>query len=227
MPGRLIERNGEGAGTAHPLRVGVTTIGRSDDNDIVVTGGHVSRHHAEVRWDGARYVLNDLQSKNGVLLNGRRVTVPEPLQHDDVITLPGQPGLLLAVDLADETHTLRWEDPGDATAQPAGGGEPAPAEAAAGAIRVDIETAELWVRGRRVHITRKEYLALVLLADACGRLVTKDALAAHVWPEYHGDVGDASIERLISRLRRKLEADPAQPRHLLTVRGLGYRLVEG
>ncbi|HZQ38468.1 MAG TPA: helix-turn-helix domain-containing protein [Dehalococcoidia bacterium] len=50
-------------------------------------------------------------------------------------------------------------------------------------------------------------------------------MAQAVWPEYQGGVGDYNIEQVISRLRRKLEPEPERPRHLLTVRGLGYRLM--
>jgi DNA-binding response OmpR family regulator len=75
-------------------------------------------------------------------------------------------------------------------------------------------------------VTAKEYLTVQLLYQKRGALVTKEKLATHVWSEYAGAIGDASIEQIIFRLRRKLEADPERPRHLVTVRGLGYRLIE-
>lgn len=53
----------------------------------------------------------------------------------------------------------------------------------------------------------------------------KEELAVHVWPEHGGGVTDADIAQLISGLRRKLEEDAEHPQYLLTVRGLGYRLV--
>jgi two-component system response regulator RegX3 len=81
------------------------------------------------------------------------------------------------------------------------------------------------VRGEAVTVGAKEYLALAYLYAQGGALVTKEALAGAVWPEYQGDVSDYNIEQLISRLRRKIEATPVRPKHLLTVRGLGYRLV--
>ena len=64
-----------------------------------------------------------------------------------------------------------------------------------------------------------------MLYASRGALISKQDLALQVWPEYQGVVGDENIEQLISRLRRKLETDPQHPRYLLTVRGLGYRLI--
>ena len=93
------------------------------------------------------------------------------------------------------------------------------------ATLLDTATAELWVRGERVHVTAKEYRALSLLFERAGALVTKEELAVGVWPEYAGQVADANVEQLIARLRRKLGTDQSQPPVLRTVRGLGYRLV--
>jgi two-component system response regulator RegX3 len=75
-----------------------------------------------------------------------------------------------------------------------------------------------------VQLTAKEYQVLAVLHAADGGLVTKHDLAQRAWPEVGGVAGNESIEQMLSRLRRKLEADPERPQHLITVRGLGYRL---
>lgn len=201
MSGRLIERGGERTGLVHVLGSDVTTIGRSEENQIAFPSDHISRRHAEVRWDGSVYVLHDLGSKNGTFLNGSRITEPQPLQHGDTVSLAGHP---LSFDLDEET--VQWTP-----------------QAAHGEIRIDAGSAMVFVSGRQVSLSVKEYLALTLLYER-GGLVTKEELAAGVWPEYQGAVNDYNIEQLISRLRRKLEDDAEQPRYLLTVRGLGYRL---
>jgi hypothetical protein len=204
VPERLIERSGDRVGRVHLLRQEVVSIGRGEDNTIVVPEEHVSRHHAQVAWDRTQYIVRDLDSKNGTLLNGERLNGPSPLRHGDVITVPG---LKLVFDAADDTATL--------------GPDPRPA----GGIRVDATTAEVWANGRQVNLTAKEYQAVAFLYRMGGALVSKEELAAHVWPEYAGAVGDSSIEQIIYRLRRKLEDDPEHPRFLITVRGLGYRLM--
>lgn len=75
-----------------------------------------------------------------------------------------------------------------------------------------------------VTLTAKEYAILEKLAADRGRIVTIDALCEAVWQE--GNYGyENTLIVHIRRLREKIEADPSHPRHLLTVRGLGYKLV--
>jgi len=74
-------------------------------------------------------------------------------------------------------------------------------------------------------LTELEYRLLLLLYGHLDQIVDKYAVVEAVWgQEYIDKVDDARIEKLVSRLRFKLEANPANPRYLLTVRGRGYRL---
>jgi pSer/pThr/pTyr-binding forkhead associated (FHA) protein len=200
---QLIDRSGGRSGAISPLGIVPTGIGRSGENAVVLVHERVSRRHAQVEWDGEQYLLRDLGSRNGTALNGRRIERPTPLHHGDLI---GIGGFTLFFDAADETV----------------GTEEEPAQAG---LRVDLATARVWVDARQVQLTAKEFLALRALYERSEALVTKEDLATAVWPEYQGSVGDYNIEQVISRLRRKLEPEPERPRHLLTVRGLGYRLV--
>lgn len=208
MAGRLIQRATGRSAVVHPLTETVTTIGRGAECEIVVAADHVSRRHAQLIWDGERYTLHDLGSKNGTFLNGARLAQPQPLHDGDLIALAGRPDPALVFEAADETITVYPE---------AGGAE---------RIRIDPRTAEVWVAGHPLQLTAKEYQALLVLHRADGGLVTKQALATGAWPELGGIVSDDSIEQLIARLRRKIEETPDRPRSLLTVRGLGYRLVK-
>lgn len=205
MPACLVVDRGDHSHVVYLLEADVTTLGRGETNDIASGDPFASREHARVRRDGATFVLEDLGSKNGVFVNGARVAGLRPLAHGDVITLAG---LSAVFKLGDETFTQQE-----------------PEQKAGEHVRVDLQTAEVWVEGQAVSVTAKEFLALRALAQQHGGLLTKDQLAGEVWPEYQGAVGDYNIEQLISRLRRKLEPEPAKPRWLLTVRGLGYRLL--
>ena len=74
--------------TAFPLRVGLNTVGRLADNDIVLPDPYVSRRHCAVvihAGDGGE--LHDVASKNGTYLNGRRIDHPTPLQSGDEIRM--------------------------------------------------------------------------------------------------------------------------------------------
>jgi hypothetical protein len=75
-----------------PMRLDRQTIriGRHNTNDIIVNERRVSRFHAEIRFERDRFMLYDLSSINGVLVNGARATRPVPLQDRDIISVPGQ-----------------------------------------------------------------------------------------------------------------------------------------
>ena len=95
-------------------------------------------------------------------------------------------------------------------------------------MRVDIESGEVTVDGRPVPtLTDLEYRLLLLLYGRMDKLCDKYQIVEAVWgQEYIDEVDDARIEKLVSRLRVKLEPDPANPRYLLTLRGRGYKLVQ-
>jgi DNA-binding winged helix-turn-helix (wHTH) protein len=100
-----------------------------------------------------------------------------------------------------------------------------PSQATPGVV-VDEDAGEVWVDGARVTLlTDLEYRLMRLLYERRDRLTTKDMIVEVVWGgEYLDRVDDARIEKLVSRLRSKIEPDPAHPRYLLTQRGRGYKL---
>jgi hypothetical protein len=95
-------------------------------------------------------------------------------------------------------------------------------------IRLDPDSGEVWVQGVQVPtLTNLEYRLLLLLYGRLGKICSKYDVVEAVWGEdYIDEVDDARIEKLISRLRQKLEPDPNSPRYLLTIRGRGYKLVQ-
>ena len=79
--------------------------------------------------------------------------------------------------------------------------------------------------GTRIELTTLEFDVLYFLASRPGHVFSREALMERVWGSDR-IVGDRSIDNLVSRLRRKIETDPDQPRHLQTVWGAGYRFAE-
>lgn len=78
--------------------------------------------------------------------------------------------------------------------------------------------------GTEIHCTRTEFRLLCELATNPGRVLTREQLLDRVWGyDYFGD--GRLVDVHIRRLRTKVESDPALPRHILTVRGMGYKLV--
>ena len=102
--------------------------------------------------------------------------------------------------------------------------EPArPARLAFGQVEVLPDEGVVLVAGAEVHLTRTEFKLLVELAGAPGRVFSREQLLETVWGyDYFGDGRIVDVH--VRRLRVKIEPDPAAPRHVLTVRGRGYKL---
>jgi two-component system KDP operon response regulator KdpE len=93
-----------------------------------------------------------------------------------------------------------------------------------GELVIDIDKRLVTVEGRRVQLTPNEFELLRVLAQNEGKLMTHPAILREVWGPAYGTESHY-LHVYVSQLRRKLEADPARPRYLLTEPGAGYRLV--
>lgn len=92
----------------------------------------------------------------------------------------------------------------------------------AGTIRLDLDRHEVRVRNRRVDLSPKEFQLLHVLLSHRGRVLTREALLASVWGEdFCGDPKTLDVH--VRWLRAKIERSPAQPHHIITVRGVGFR----
>lgn len=95
---------------------------------------------------------------------------------------------------------------------------------AAGALQIDAETREVRRNGELVDLTATEFDLLMCLARAGGKVLSRDEILSQVWgPGHHGTL--RTIDNFVLQLRSKLEVDPSAPRHLVTVRGVGYRFL--
>lgn len=207
---RLLITSDSGEKRLLPLGPGETTIGRSAACDLVLEGDGVSRSHAVIAGNGPGFEVRDAGSKNGTFVNGERIEGARTLANGDKVTIPG--------------WTVLFENEGQTVTRSfsAGGAAPAPVGQR---VVLKPETKEVVVRGHTVLLAPKEYLALSLLYERAGKIVSKEDLADHVWPEYKGDVSDYNIHQVLSRLRRELEEDPSKPTVLITRPGFGYMLV--
>jgi DNA-binding response OmpR family regulator len=94
----------------------------------------------------------------------------------------------------------------------------------AGELAVNPATREVSRAGKLVPLTATEFDVLWCLCEAPDRVLTREQILQRVWgPGHHGTL--RTIDNFLLQLRNKLERDPAAPRHLLTVRGVGYRFV--
>jgi two-component system, OmpR family, response regulator RegX3 len=92
-----------------------------------------------------------------------------------------------------------------------------------GDLRVDLAARRAWLAGEELRLTRKEFDLLARLASDAGHVVTREVLMSDVWDEnWFGSTKTLDVH--IAWLRKKLGDDPGAPRHIHTVRGVGFRL---
>ena len=93
-----------------------------------------------------------------------------------------------------------------------------------GELEVSPEEGVVMLRGEQVHLTKTEFKLLVELASGPGKVFSRETLLEKVWGyDYFGD--GRLVDVHVRRLRTKIEPDPADPQYVVTVRGLGYKLV--
>ncbi len=93
-----------------------------------------------------------------------------------------------------------------------------------GELEVSPEQGVVMLRGEQVHLTKTEFKLLVELASGPSKVFSRETLLEKVWGyDYFGD--GRLVDVHVRRLRTKIEPDPADPRYVVTVRGLGYKLV--
>jgi two-component system, OmpR family, response regulator RegX3 len=130
---------------------------------------------------------------------------------DDYVTKPYSPRELVARIRA----VLRRNAKETAT-------EAAPPTLSAGPVRMDVDRHVVTVSGSAVQLPLKEFELLELLLRNAGRVLTRGQLIDRVWgADYVGDTKTLDVH--IKRLRSKIEPEPPTPRHIVTVRGLGYK----
>lgn len=131
--------------------------------------------------------------------------------------------------LKDELRRPALED--ERAVAPAPGGAPTAAQGEpalgrqihVGELEIDPRTRQVTRGGDPVTLTATEFDILWCLVQANGRVLGREEIQTHVWgPGHHGTL--RTIDNFMMQLRTKLERDPGDPQHLLTVRGVGYRL---
>ncbi|HEY2431733.1 MAG TPA: response regulator transcription factor [Vicinamibacterales bacterium] len=105
---------------------------------------------------------------------------------------------------------------------PAAAGEKRPDRYSFGGRTIDFDRLELTVGERVLNLTLMEANLLRYLIEHQGKPVSRRAMLEHVWG-LHEDTDTRAIDNFVVRLRRYIEDEPSRPRHLLTVRGVGYR----
>lgn len=187
----------------------ITSIGRWEDNDVVIEDRWVSRYHVEVHHDSDQYVVHDLGSKNGTLINGQRITAPTVLADGDEIQVTP----LVKLTFVDYGSTA-----------------PLPVETQAPALDLDLGARQVYVRGRLLSppLSSAQFTFLSALAEQPGRVYSREEVIAMVWPDDEAEgISDEAIDALVRRLRLRLRTLDATHEYITTVRGYGFKLDPG
>jgi DNA-binding response OmpR family regulator len=95
-----------------------------------------------------------------------------------------------------------------------------------GTVVLDPEKRRLMVGGRKVSLTRHEYVILETIMSVPGRVFSRDELLNRLYPKGEAVVIDRVVDVHIGKLRQKIEPDSSDPRYILTVRGIGYQFTD-
>lgn len=197
---KLIVQEGLGRiGQEFLLRDDVTTLGRAISCQVVIDHDFASRRHAQIFRRDELYWLRDLGSKNGTLLDNEPVTTEAPLADGAEIRIG--------------PVVLRFVDPAATRTQPG---------LTAALLQVETVAREVWLHGQKLTppLTAKQFDLLLYLHQRAGKAVSKDELAAAVWPEDRSEaVYDYQIDKMVSRVRERIGKEWIE-----TVWGYGYRL---
>ncbi len=201
----LIMQDGERIGQEWLLEGQTVSVGREEDNEVVLPDRRISRQHALIEREGDRYYIRDCGSKNGTFVNGELIQGNVPLKDGDEITFA-------------MGFTLTFVDAGATT--------PLFFEGHRGLV-IDDASRQVWVQGQELDppLSTQQYRLLHLLYENAGNVVTREEIVRVVWPDaLGGGVSEQAIDALVRRLRDRLaEADPDH-QYVVTVRGHGFRL---
>lgn len=137
------------------------------------------------------------------------------LGADDYITKPFGVSELLARIRATLRHADRLLQAQDSTRE----------SYQVGDLLIDIRRHQVFVSGQEIHFTQNEFKILELLCLHAGKVLTYDFIIDHVWGAYGGS-SNQILRVHMANIRRKLKENPSAPKYILTVLGIGYRMLE-
>jgi hypothetical protein len=204
----LVVSEGELAGHRWTLANDEMMIGRGNDADIILPERQVSRYHSKIHYRDGRYLLEDLDSKNGTFLNGHQVTGTVPIQDGDEIQIALCVRMLFVG--TDATVPLSFELPRR--------------ESAGMVLEEDRRTVSIHGKELDPPLSLAQFRLLQMLYEADGAVCGRDDIIEAVWPGTGGlGVSEQAIDALVRRLRDRL-AELDDHNYIVTVRGHGFRL---
>jgi len=211
----------EDAGKIFPLNKPSTFIGRRTlqyTPDIELNSEVVSRRHLEIVQRDGEFLLRDLGSTNGTMLDDDRILPGKlyELKHNSKIGLGVEGDSAHIVLQFKETEGTNIIDRKKSAPRPK-----------ITWLKIDEAKKEAWVDGKQAKLSKKEYDLLFYLCRNAGKICSRDEIIKAVWPESQdpGAISDATVDQLIHRLREKVELEPSQPVRIVSKKAFGYMVV--
>jgi pSer/pThr/pTyr-binding forkhead associated (FHA) protein len=211
----------EDAGKIFPIDKASVIIGRRTSQytpDIELGSEVVSRRHLEIVQKNGKFMLRDLGSTNGTMLDEDRILPGKlyELKHNSKI------GLGVEDDFTHIVITFKESEGTNIIA-----GKKAAAKAKVAWLKIDESKKEALVDGVQANLSRKEYELLLFLHRNAGKICSRDEIIEAVWPESKdpGAISDATIDQLVHRLREKVEPKPSHPTRVISKKAFGYMIV--
>ena len=199
----------------------------------VVTASDGAEGVAQVRAAQPSLILLDMELGDAQGLSVfRRISAVSSVPVIMVTARHDELDAVLALEAGAADHIIKPPRPRELTARIRAVlrrvGTPAPAAAAPpdgiyslGPVRIDLSLRQALVRDLEVDLSRKEFDLLALLVSEAGNVVTRAQCMERIWRDR--TKGDSrTLDTHVKRLRKKVELNPAEPQHILTVRGIGY-----
>ncbi len=194
------------------------SLGRDDDNQIVINSRKVSRQHALIFLSTGEFLIRDLASKNGTWLNGEPVQSDQLLHTGDRLKVAGHEFTFVIAKAEDFTET--------ASTFTAAFFKPEPVYTS---LEIDFEAVQVKLASRLLTppLSPLEWKLLALLYQQQGKVCSRDLIFEKLYnaPDMSDIPLDTALETLVSRLRKRLDMlDPNRLPYIRAVRGMGYRL---
>lgn len=186
-------------------------IGRDPGCDLMIMDRQVSRYHARLTPGKEGVMLEDLGSKNGTYVNGKRIEEPIFLQDGDML----QVALVQSFVFLSSDATMPLE-----------GGVPASIERS-GRLFLDPLSRRVWINQQEVlpPLSVPQFRLLQILYERQGKVVSRQELVEKVWADEAAmGVSEEALDALVRRLRDRLILLDAKTTYVVTIRGHGLRL---
>ena len=183
--------------------------------DVMLPGFNGFEICRKIRETGNRVPVIFLSAKNDIVDKSSGFKAG----GDDYVTKPFDPDELI---LRVEANIRRREDDLDFIQSGSRHGS-----AKLGDLEVRFDEYRVLVRGREAPLTTKEFEILAFLAAHPGKVFTRGQIQEYIWGDGEADAKSNSITVFIRKIREKIEVNPSEPEHLITVQRVGYKLVGG